>query len=713
MTTHAIKFVGAAAMVLLIAVASAPVLGAKESAAAPQPALTANGAELQKRYEAMLTELRTKITEALPKIDDASRAKFMAALDAEAQAKGKLGEAEKELGKVGGAEALVGHAKGKWIGGAEQDIAAAKAKLKAATTDADRQAAQTELTAAEKNLEEGKKALVERQAALDALRKEQPRLMAEVEAAKKELARATADVLKSMAQLKVDSFITSDKFDAELAKFLVLFEATPRGLAEYAQQGSAQEQRVEQLLANDALMLQMVQADGAKEGAYGRAMEIYQSIQSASPKAKDGSLQRLALAVSLEHAVPIRQSNPVSQAGAPATVDPVKRYQHYEKAFLAGELDVNFKRHSVWDYRLVVYGDEPDETLAWGREMLRNYRPDHVNTADENWRFVAAVRTEIRYGSQDVQYDREDLQSYQNMLMNGGVCGRRAFFGRFILRAFGVPTIARPQPGHAALGRWTPKGWVVLLGAGWGAGTTHTRYTKDVDFLATTQARQDMNAYMQVKRAQWVGDVVGEKRVFGLNDKNKPGLWYSVSLYRQQAIIEASKAQTLAAVGEELGEANHSSVKYAVESATVTEADRTIVVDGKGVITIPAVASSNPTQSTGKIIFMPSNLGGKQMHLSRDGASTVEYTFDAPQAGLYALTARVVTPSWQQHLIVTANGAGESVTLDLPHTVGMWETTAPVQVKLVAGKNVLSFKHHSSGYSKGVTIRDFTLTPAK
>ena len=60
--------------------------------------------------------------------------------------------------------------------------------------------------------------------------------------------------------------------------------------------------------------------------------------------------------------------------------------------------------------------------------------------------------------------------------MNGGVCGRRAFFGRFILRAFGVPTIARPSRGHAALARFTPEGWVVCLGGGWGAGWTKTFY---------------------------------------------------------------------------------------------------------------------------------------------------------------------------------------------------------------------------------------------
>ena len=73
----------------------------------------------------------------------------------------------------------------------------------------------------------------------------------------------------------------------------------------------------------------------------------------------------------------------------------MKRYLHYETAYLADELDPGFKELSVWDYRMVVNGEEPDETLIWGREMLRNYRPDHISTSDYRWRYVAAVRTEV------------------------------------------------------------------------------------------------------------------------------------------------------------------------------------------------------------------------------------------------------------------------------------------------------------------------------
>jgi len=691
---------------IAMAIGASSVWAAKKKAA-PQTPLTEAGQRLQERYTGMLTALRAKIAKAVPTLDEQKKSAYLKAREAEKAAEVEMKAAQKRLGKVATAKALVNHAKGKWIGGADKGIAAAQAKLKEATTEGERNAAKEELAKWRRNREDGVKALKERQQALDEAKREEPKWVRELEAAKKALAGAQAAMMKAVKDLDLEPFLSSDKLDAQLAKYVVLFEATPRGLAEFAQQGKKQEKLIETLLADSELMKQMAVADGPREGKYGRAMGIYTAIQEASAKAKDGVLQRLALAISLEHAVPIAQRNPKARTDAPATVDPVHRYLHYEKAFLAGELDAGFKGLAVWDYRMVVNGYEPDWTLAWGREMLRNYRPDHISTLDYRWRYVAAVRTEIKYGSQDNKYDKPELQFFQNILMNGGVCGRRAFFGRFMLRAFGIPTTARPQRGHAALTHWTPDGWVVCLGGGWGVGWTKTRYKKDLDFLANTQARAVGKAYLQVKRAQWIGDVMGEKRVFGFLSGD-PAFWYGVSLYRQRAIIEEAKAVALAAVGEDIGEANESKVKEAIKAATIAEADRKIVVGPDGVITIPAAACSKPTNSTRKVLFMKSRLGGMQLHYNRlGGAETFEYTFDAPAAGKYALTARVVTPSWKQHLLVAANGAKEPTDIALPHTVGMWDKTPPVTVSLVKGRNVLRFSRNEP--VKGLTIKDFTL----
>jgi len=667
--------------------------------AGPETPLTADGEKLLAKYSEMLAALQAEIAKAVPAVDEQKKAAYLKAREAEKAAEAALNKAQQSLDSIQGAQGLVGHRKGKWIGGAEKGIAAAEAALKKATTDAECEAAKKDLADWQANLEAGKKALVEAQAALDKLMAEKPKFDQELNAAQDALAQAKIQTLKAVEDLGFEPFLSGDKLDVPLVQYAVLREATPRGLAAFAQQGAEQAALVDKLLANGDLMKQMALADGAAGGKYGRAMEIYTAIQKASPKAKDGVLQRLALAVALEHAVPLKQDNPAEQTNAPVAVDPVKRYLSYEKACLDGDLDPAFKNLTAWDLRFVVNGDEPDETAAWGRQMLRNYRPDLILDPDYGWRYVNAVRTDVQYGSQNVKFDRPSLQNYQNIVLNGGVCGRRAFFGRFILRSFGIPTTARPQSGHGALIHWTPNGWVCCLGGGWGSGWTGTRYNGDLDFLATTQARAVGDAFMQVKRAQWVGDVVGEKQVFGFSC-GEPGLWYGTSLYRQRAIIEQAKAKTLAAVGTNLGEANESTETkaMAVVKAAVTDADKKTAVGPDGAITIPAAACEG-------VQSMKSFLGGLQAFCA--GAFRCEV--DVPNPGKYRLTARVVAVHADGQLQLTVNQAKDPVAITIAYTIGKWELTKPFEVTLVQGKNVLSF----GAPARGFTLKDITLIPVK
>ncbi len=197
----------------------------------------------------------------------------------------------------------------------------------------------------------------------------------------------TAEIPKPGNEKQVTELLTSNKLDAKRVKFVVLLEGTPAGLAEFAQQGKEQERLIEQLLADPELMKQMLVADGAAEGKYGPAMKIYTDIWKASEKAKDGVLQRLALAIAMEHAIPVRE-----------TINPVERYLDFEKAYLDGELDPAFANFDVWELRFVVDGNEPDWARAWGREMLRTYRPDHIHTKSDGGRYSGIVRSNVLYG---------------------------------------------------------------------------------------------------------------------------------------------------------------------------------------------------------------------------------------------------------------------------------------------------------------------------
>jgi formylglycine-generating enzyme required for sulfatase activity len=447
--------------------------------------------------------------------------------------------------------------------------------------------------------------------------------------------KTTPEGKEATQEEKFTHFMASDKLDDLLVKYVVLLDATSRGLAEFGQQGKEHFALTERLLADAELLKRMLIADGAKAkrirkgygpARYGEAMEIYEQIRKASGKSAGGVLNRLALAIALEHAVPVTQTNPKVQENVPATIDPIKRYFHYEKAYLAGELDPTFKSLSVWSLRMVINGDEPDEILTWGRQMLRNFKPDHIYESNFGWRYVGIVSSEVKYGSGDVKYDRPELQKYQNIIMNGGICGRRAFFGRFILRSFGVPTTARPSRGHGALARWTPGGWCVNLGPGWGSGWTATRYYKDVDFLASSKARKDKEEFLKVKRAQWIGDVFGEKRVYGQNDPSlrfnsqvtlKPNFWNRMALKTQREIIDDLKEVTLEALGEELGESNKPTIAEQVLAATIS-ADEKVVRHGKdGVISIPAAAYTQSSGNPREVLAMKSFEGGMQIFLPR------------------------------------------------------------------------------------------------
>ena len=687
----------------------------KKSTQAPKIELTEKGRELAHRYSNQLKVLEKKLIDTLPQVDASKKAAFLNARKTEIAAKKALRKAQDNMSEIKKGQGLVAHAKGKWIGGAIKGIKAAKTKIKNAETAEELAVAQKELAQWEQNKKDGEKALKERQAVLDKVLKNKDRFEKEIQSSQKALNNAETNTLIATRNLNLKSTLTNDKLDADLATYSIIKEATPEGLAAYAQQGTKQRQLIEQMWNNKSLIVKIATADGAKNGQYGRAMEIYTAILRLSEHAKTGNLNRLAIAISLEHAVPIKQRNAIAKTDAPTHVDPIQRYLHYEKAFLTGELDPAFKHLSTWDYRMVVNGHEPDEILAWGRQMLRNYRPDHVTMQDYRWRYVALVRSDIRYGSQDNKYDKPELQFFQNILMNGGICGRRAFIGRFILRAFGIPTTARPQRGHAALAHWTPKGWVICLGAGWGNGWTKGRYDRDLDFLANTQARAFPKDFMQVKRAQWIGDLLGEPQVFGLHSHRKqPDFWYAISLYTQKNIIQTANTKTLQAVGEDIGEANITKEKIEITKVNISEKDRAISINSKGVITIPATATSKPTRSNGKIIFMDSVLGGKQLHFSRNGKSqNFAYTFNAPKAGKYKITAHVVTPSWKQQLQVLTNGSQEPENIELPHTVGLWKDTSPVEITLKAGSNILEFSHKKDGYAKGFSIKSFTLTPVQ
>lgn len=689
--------------------------------------LTDKGKKLEAKYEEMLATLKAEIEAALPKRDDTKIAAWLLAIEAEE------GPAEEAAAKSGAVEKMRA-AEDKLRQLEEQQkyapttMSDANARLQRAKampdSDPDKAQAlksaegylesrQKEYDALPGNIEKTKIAVKEAEAGL-------PAAIKEAEAADAALKKARAATWKAMDALGVNGVLGSDALDSKLAQYVVINDATPRGLAEFAEKSPENEKLIQQLLADKALMIQMLVADGPNSGKYAEAMKIYTDIQKASAKAKDGVLQRLALATALVNATPITKRLPDIEKDKTEYVDPVKRYLNYEKWYLDGELDQGFKDLSVWNLAMTVGGSDPDEIYAWGRKILHNLRPDCIPNDGDTSVYVDVVDKEIAYTSAMVKDDLPELHFMQNILANGGICGRRAFFGRFILRAFGVPTTARKQPGHATLAHWHPDGWKTQLGGNWGPGTRgryssmnrvrSNPYGADVNFLASSQAREDATAFMSVKRAQWIGALLGEEPMPGFVSlsKKKPGteekpvFWNKLALHEQKRIIAVLESER----GKSL-----STASVAAKEPTATGK---ATVDDKGVITIPSAACSNPTESTksiyhggltDRIVFVKNKSGDTLLHLSRysSESDSFEYTFDAPKAGKYKLTTDVVTPKPNQHLFASANGA-KDVEIALPYTIGMWAKTEPVEIELTQGKNVLKFHGPAR-----VTVKEFVL----
>lgn len=121
----------------------------------------------------------------------------------------------------------------------------------------------------------------------------------EKKAIEEQTERVQAELLSAAEPLVADlsPLLSSDKLDSKLLPIAILTHGTPRGFAEFAQKGTAQEKLIEQLFADEALMRQVLEAGGANGGAYGNMMEIYTAILAKSEKARErGTIfQRLAL----------------------------------------------------------------------------------------------------------------------------------------------------------------------------------------------------------------------------------------------------------------------------------------------------------------------------------------------------------------------------------------------------------------------------------
>jgi len=538
-------------------------------------------------------------------------------------------------------------------------------------------------------------------------------------------AQSNALIAAQAVLAEAKPFLGDDAMHAKMAKCALLTDGMQQ-MALFAQLGEEEKGYIDLLLNDDDLIVEVMELGGAYQGKYGQAIRNYKAIQAASENAasdaQDGFFHRWALASSLEH--PDGSNVPEGKTVPEAMVE---FYADYENAYAAGELDPAFGTLTPWNCRF-IFAFRPAADAIWMRKMMRNYRPDLMQIEDYRWRYCRITKTDVPYtsnatGARNAAAEKYGLSSMQSYFCYGGICGPRAFVGRMATHAFGIPSRPAPQTGHAAMSHWTPDGWTTVFGAHW----TFNRFRGQcgLDFELESRARTIADEYRQVHRANWLGDAFGEDGVNRMSFGLGGDFWKSLAFYKKLAIVEEEDLKEQAMTGAEFAESNEAAPSpvtgWAPEDNVVieepdvpqvelTEMDTTITTDENGVITIP-VAASTPATSTEKIRFMKSvdesfiqmhyNLGGKRPELLR-------YTLHLPEAGTYSFVANVVTVTPDRSFLMRVNRRN-MYDVPLPLTVGDWMATEPVEMDLKAGRNTLQFTLKSP--NKGVTIRDFTLTP--
>ena len=262
------------------------------------------------------------------------------------------------------------------------------------------------------------------------------------------------------------------------------------------------------------------------------------------------------------------------------------------------------------------------------------------------------------------------------------------------------------------MSRWTPDGWAICFGAWWSSAWCGPQ--GGMDFLLDSQAREHEHFYMQVLRAKWIGDTLGEEDVSIRQYGRGGGFWDGLAFYKKRVIVDDARVETVElAGGMKLGESDELLGDEQSEAIKIPAEDKAVVVDGDGLITVPAVACTFPQNNTDKIAFLRSwGDEGMQLHYQRLGTrpEILRYTVQVSAAGKYEITVKVATVSVQQTVILRLNRR-TLVNVTLPYTKGLWQQTEPEVIELREGANSIMFTLRAP--NRGVSIKEFQLKPMK
>lgn len=501
--------------------------------------------------------------------------------------------------------------------------------------------------------------------------------------------------------------LTEYDLEMSLLRTAVLTRATSKGLAKFANESDLNGQLVETLLNSKKIMKEMLLQGGARDHEYGMCMKSYTQIMASIEKDRFHKVnKKLAMAAALEFCS--KQAEFDTSNG----VNAQKRFSHYDKAHRKGELDPAFTHFKTWEYRMAICSDAPNEQLKWGRSMQMNYCPHIATIYNEKFRYCYQVASDVGY--RDPTWTSSP-RTYQQVLSGGGREGPRAWFGRYICRAFGIPVWGAKQPGNMSMARWTPKGWEFYLGldGDWEISTWEDRV--GADFYEELQARSavsEQDYYQQVVLLECLADACKEKNKkieeAGFVNPNK--VWRSLALMQRRIFAEQCTDESFQRTGP--GVVVSKIEKY-IQEIDENAPPLPVEQDKKGCITIPA-ASFTLSHDEKYVRKMQSFGGGAQLHLV-DGEGFAVYdipaeiTFQVDKE--YCLSMKVCTVHLEQQPLQIEVDGGATYQMVIPYTIGEWEETEAIKVDVKGGMKQIKISRQKSSTCFGLAIKSFALVP--
>ena len=464
-----------------------------------------------------------------------------------------------------------------------------------------------------------------------------------------------------------------------MMKGCIIVRATPAGLADFCSRDKKNGKMIDHLFKEASLMKDMLTNGGAKDGNYGEAMKIYTDILATFSDVDDeftGVNKKIALAVALELATPMWEFDTKIE------VDPVERYMHYSDAFKGGELDPAFPHFTIWELRHVVNSDAKNDQLKWGRYMLMNYAPYISVVTDLTMQYTYILETDVLMRNPTWT---GDPRTYQMVLSGGGKDMVNAWFGRFICKAFGIPTWGCEQGGKYGFTKWTKEGWVTCMGMAWDE--CEWDEITGIDFKGETDARAAVSEEDYFKKfvlLECLAEVMDSRRG-EIPEEDRTilhplRLWRSLSIVQKAVMLELSAPDNFKREGESPVKTNQE--KY-IEMFEIDLPDNEIKKK-KDKLVVPMGAAHTLFGNVMKIACFK---GGKQINFAGPG----QCDFDMPddmERRTYKLTVEVSTVHKKQMTTAVTVDGGTPVPITIPYTLGVWQKTKPVDIEIAGGQTL-------------------------